>query len=216
MSDERMAPVQGYSAGIPWSLHLRAWDAYAAKYGRYQSAEGIAERSGFSVGELDVFVPGWRDEVSEIAKLRAEVARLRAEDQCDACAGTGKPISGLPCMCRGTGKMSVAALHLRERLVARDAEVARLTAILDTVAELRIDKWLDCEARRLKVFNAELEDEVARLTAESAEAFADFLTTEGALIDYGSNVGRESVEDARNRFHIETINAAVAREEVPK
>lgn len=119
MNDKRMAPVQGYSVGIPWSLHLRAWDAYAAKYGRYQSAERIAERAGFSVGELDMFVPGWREEVSEITKLRAEVARL--------------------------------------------------TAILDTVAELRIDKWLDCEARRLKVFNAELEDEVARLTRERDE-----------------------------------------------
>lgn len=67
---QKMAPVQGYSAGIPWSLHRRAWDAYAARCGRDQSPERIAERGGFGTGELDMFVPGWRDEVSEIKRLR--------------------------------------------------------------------------------------------------------------------------------------------------
>lgn len=67
----RTAPVQGFSAGIPWSLHLRAWDGYSAKWGRGQTAERLAERGGFHTGELDEFVPGWRQEVSEIARLRA-------------------------------------------------------------------------------------------------------------------------------------------------
>jgi len=78
-TSERRAPVQGYSPGIPWSLHIKAWDAYAAKYGRYQSAERMAERGGFHTNELDVFVPGWRDEVSEITRLQTENARLREE-----------------------------------------------------------------------------------------------------------------------------------------
>lgn len=52
----------------------------------------------------------------EVEQLRAEVARLKGENACDACASTGAPVSGLPCMCRGTGKMSVAALMLREEL----------------------------------------------------------------------------------------------------
>lgn len=78
MTERSKAPVQGYSAGIPWSLHLRAWDAYAKLYGRQQSAERLAERGGFGTTELDEFVPGWRDEVSEITSLRAENERLRA------------------------------------------------------------------------------------------------------------------------------------------
>ena len=158
MNDKRMAPVQGYSVGIPWSLHLRAWDAYAAKYGRYQSAERIAERAGFSVGELDMFVPGWREEVSEITKLRAEVARL--------------------------------------------------TAILDTVAELRIDKWLDCEARRLKVFNAELEDEVARLTAEVV-TMREYIEMARVCLEAGDHWRTEQAENQAMRH----INAALAGEE---
>lgn len=48
---------------------------------------------------------------------RAEVERLKVENMCDACAGTGKPASGKPCMCGGTGKMSCAALLLRKTLV---------------------------------------------------------------------------------------------------
>jgi len=86
MSDaEKRAPVQGYSAGIHWSLHLRAWDAYAAKYGGFQSAADIARRGGFSTGELDGFVPGWRDEVDEINSLRDRIAVLELERESAMC-----------------------------------------------------------------------------------------------------------------------------------
>lgn len=74
---EKMAPVQGFSAGIPWSLHLEAYDAYCKKYGKQQALiEGWC-RGGFGTGELDEYIPGWRDRVSEITKLMAELAALR-------------------------------------------------------------------------------------------------------------------------------------------
>lgn len=38
---------------ITWEEHQRAWEAYAEKYGRTQSAERIAERGGFSYSELE-------------------------------------------------------------------------------------------------------------------------------------------------------------------
>lgn len=57
----RWAPVNGEPGRrIPWATHEAAWRAYAAKYGRQQSAERIAERGGFGVVELDMFAPGWR------------------------------------------------------------------------------------------------------------------------------------------------------------
>lgn len=72
----KMAPVQGYTPGIPWSMHLEAYDVYRKKYGAQQALiEGWC-RGGFGTGELDDFIPGWRDRVSEIGKLRAEVKRL--------------------------------------------------------------------------------------------------------------------------------------------
>jgi len=62
VSDDRRAPVQGdlyphrpggrREGSIAWSEHVEAWNAYAAVYGRSQSAERIAERGGFGHGEL--------------------------------------------------------------------------------------------------------------------------------------------------------------------
>ncbi len=49
-----------------------------------------------------------------------------AENICDACVGTGEPISGLPCMCEGTGKMSDAARYLRQRVVELESRVSEL------------------------------------------------------------------------------------------
>jgi hypothetical protein len=70
---EKIAPVQGYSAGIPWSMHLRAYDAYCKKWGPQEAMidlEGRNCRGGFHDGELDDLIPGWREEVSEIRRLR--------------------------------------------------------------------------------------------------------------------------------------------------
>jgi hypothetical protein len=58
----RRAPVQrdqdhGKGPGsITWAEHLLAWSGYAARYGTSQSAERMAERSGFSYGELIMFL----------------------------------------------------------------------------------------------------------------------------------------------------------------
>ncbi len=46
----------------------------------------------------------------------------------------------------------------------------------------------------------------------TAQEFADWLTNEGIVLDYGSNVGRESVGDAFIRFLAETASLA----EVPE
>ena len=76
----KVAPVQGWTPGIPWSLQLEAYDAYRA---RWQSQPAMIDlerrgcRGGFSTGELDQFIPGWRERASEIHDLRQSVARLR-------------------------------------------------------------------------------------------------------------------------------------------
>lgn len=70
--ERKRAPVQGFAEGIPWKMHLRAYDAYSKRY-RAQPAmiEGGC-RGGFSVNELDMFIPGWREELSPIKQAEAE------------------------------------------------------------------------------------------------------------------------------------------------
>ena len=58
----RRAPVQGdynratrryeNAGSIAWAEHVEAWEDYARRYGRDQSAERIAERGGFGYAEL--------------------------------------------------------------------------------------------------------------------------------------------------------------------
>lgn len=62
MTDKR-APVQGHPDGIPWELHLEAYAVYCKKWAPQPAMvdlEGRNCRGGFSVGELDQFVPDWR------------------------------------------------------------------------------------------------------------------------------------------------------------
>lgn len=77
--EQKRAPVQGFSAGIPWDMHLRAYDVYCKKYGRQRALIEGNCRGGFGTGELDRFIPGWRDELSERIKLqiRAKMAEAK-------------------------------------------------------------------------------------------------------------------------------------------
>ncbi|MCZ2441487.1 MAG: hypothetical protein LC119_15135 [Burkholderiales bacterium] len=62
--DERRAPVQAeHNRAVPfpvgtiaWSEHVEAWEVYARRFGRGQSAERMAERGGFSMLELCSFL----------------------------------------------------------------------------------------------------------------------------------------------------------------
>ncbi len=87
------------------------------------------ERANLAERERDeardrIDVLNQRHEEDEAYRQRADEERdeARAENECDACGGTGKPASGKPCMCLGTGKMSIAALTLRHELVEARAE----------------------------------------------------------------------------------------------
>lgn len=74
----RNYPGAAAPLSIPWSVAEKAYGVYASLYGTGQSLERLAERGGFGVEEMDQLYPLWREEVSEVAALRAEVERLRA------------------------------------------------------------------------------------------------------------------------------------------
>lgn len=59
----KLAPVQGdethKAAGtVPWDVHERAWQAYAAAGHGSQSAARIAERAGFGYREMQCLLAG--------------------------------------------------------------------------------------------------------------------------------------------------------------
>lgn len=75
----KIAPVQGYVQGIPWEMHLRAYNAYSARWSPQVALIDLEKRGcrgGFSTGELDDLLPGWREELSEVAALRKRIATL--------------------------------------------------------------------------------------------------------------------------------------------
>jgi hypothetical protein len=77
IAQERRFPIQrergaeAHPLLIPWSVAEKAYSVYAARYGRGQSLERLAERGGFAPSEMDDFHPTWREEASEIATLKA-------------------------------------------------------------------------------------------------------------------------------------------------
>lgn len=79
------------------------------------------------------------------AAIDEATGELRIENICDACVGTGKPISGLDCMCRGTGRMSEAARFLRERVVALEAAIETVQcacSIQERLSGHLVDCWM--------------------------------------------------------------------------
>lgn len=75
---------------------------------------------------VSVLLASRDDERGARVDLEAQLAASEAGNRCDACGGDGKPESGLPCMCNGSGRMSDAALTLRELLAVSEAKAERL------------------------------------------------------------------------------------------
>jgi hypothetical protein len=71
-------PTKPQFRSIPWSVAEKAYAVYSRNYGTGQSLERMAQRGGFSNGEMDIYYPAWRDDVDELAKLRAAAATLEA------------------------------------------------------------------------------------------------------------------------------------------
>lgn len=88
------------------------------------------------------------DMSKEILRLAARVKKLEAEKDymCDVCADTGKPLSGLPCICGGTGSGGDEKAGLRLHCFNLDEECATLQserdAFLEVIEQLPHEEWL--------------------------------------------------------------------------
>lgn len=167
---ERWFPLQSereyakpQRTSIPWSVAEIAYGAYAAKYGRSQSLERLAERGGFYPSEMDVLYPAWFAHADETTTLRVERDDLRtrlanAEKRADDLAAEVVAVlDGLPGAVRvreGGGPENVAASlaasvsALARRATKADADLksALTLAHLRGEALTRIKKLLDTHA----------------------------------------------------------------------
>jgi len=77
--DQRTKPGP---TSVPWAVAERAWAAYSQQYSRDQSVERLAERGGFSWGEMDMYLPGWREATDAWKQLESALSEARASLEC--------------------------------------------------------------------------------------------------------------------------------------
>jgi len=72
---------------VPWSVAEKAYEVYSGRYGHDQSLEHLAERCGFGIGEMDDFLPNWReltkkadDDAGRLEELRRKYNRPECGD----------------------------------------------------------------------------------------------------------------------------------------
>lgn len=127
------------------AVPMALWEAgfsgeQSAEYGLIMKAAQECVIDALQKGRLlerqSLLDSGWTATVLE---------EMRGENVCDSCAGEGKPISGLPCMCRGTGKMSEAARYLRERMVVIEAERDKYKEAVNSADALLCDALIDTD-----------------------------------------------------------------------
>lgn len=79
---ERLFPIQSergakpHPLQIPWGIAELAYSVYSARYGRSQSLECLGQRGGFGPGEMDMFLPDWRERCEKRLELRVVVRLL--------------------------------------------------------------------------------------------------------------------------------------------
>lgn len=163
VKEEKRAPVQGFSAGIPWSMHLRAYDAYCKQYSRQQALIEGGCRGGFGVKELDDFIPGWREEISEIARLTRERDEARATNKrlsaiieaeraqvAERIEVARKAITSREWLCEGRGPYAWDDDDYRREFRAAADDFLAALAPLKTIAKDRSD----CPSEKAEIVKA--------------------------------------------------------------
>jgi hypothetical protein len=121
------APVQmerGARMDIPWPIHLEAYEAYCKRYGPQTALidlTGRGCRGGFHVGELDGFVPNWRDRATYFGRLVSRVDELEAKQKRrDAqIEAMGEALHNLSGALRASGFLDLTANHLLYEAVVK-------------------------------------------------------------------------------------------------
>jgi hypothetical protein len=202
--DERTFPLQTHGKPgplkIPWAVAEKAYGVYASRYGRAQTLERLAERGGFSWGEMDDMYPAWRDETDAIAALRSALssaqarvaeleATIRANDSIDecpkCCAKFVLGVNGCP-ECRLAAseargrEMDAKHAALREAMLQQEPEDE--TAPYKTWAEIALDYSEEIQVR-IAVESERDRERAARVEAERELSHVDAVLARRPALD---------------------------------
>lgn len=77
---------------IPWEIAEEAYGVYCREIGgNNQSLERIAQRGGFSWGEMDWLLPGWRQRADPLLRYKEEIKVLDSQNLKLRCAIDSEP-----------------------------------------------------------------------------------------------------------------------------
>ncbi len=108
----RIAPVKEFKPGIPWSLHLEAYEAHCLRYKTNPDLLDLENKNcmgGFTPHQLDFYIPDWRSRLSSLHKLIDYIKQLEEKNK-----------------------------HLREAV--KEAQIGFKTIIDDDVSDLDTDR----------------------------------------------------------------------------
>jgi hypothetical protein len=147
---------------------------------------------------------------AQLDEAREALAKAERDNMCDACAGTGKPESGLHCQCLGSGKMSVAAETLcvvahQQRERAESAERERDEVWEALKLESRNVRVITQERERETRIRLQVSEERDRLAAENARMERRLVDASKDLVHLTAKVQAHFDENARLRKALEEI-----------
>lgn len=188
LKPRKTAPVQGYTDGIPWEMHMRAYDVYCKRHGEQKALIQGWCRGGFGTSELDMFIPGWRDELSDRKKVESErddLARQLEEAKKESDArmleskmiehildgeeGWEEAVSMIP-QC----PTMQSAISIRSELSTAQATVERYW-----LAAIKLDDYIARANARIK----ELDETVADLSNDVESATVQHVNAENSLAE---------------------------------
>lgn len=119
---------------------------------------GVWNDRGYAHPDNCAFIVEAVNAIPVLLEERARLMKQIDDETCDACCSD--PISEMPCMCNGSGRMAVAALYLRERMIDAETRADRLQAENQTLRE-RVTKYLDAFKHCADRYSVSVEDYAA-------------------------------------------------------
>lgn len=80
----KIAPVKDFKPGIPWPLHLEAYEAHCLRHKTNPDLLDLDNKNclgGFTPHQLDFYIPDWRNRLAGLHKLLNYIKSLEEQNK---------------------------------------------------------------------------------------------------------------------------------------